>query len=194
MKIGNLYLNDKSMINAIKNGDRNALAYLYKTYFTMVKHFIIQNSGSDDEAEDLYQEGVLTVYENIVNDKFSLQSNTTLKTYIYSVCRNKWLYELRKKNKLPVRLNESNEFITDNLLEEETEEMPYNNMLNKALEQIGNKCKEIIKDFYYNKMTMEQIAQKNNFISANVAKSSKERCMKNAREIANKILEQYNKV
>ncbi len=194
MKIGNLYLNDKSMINAIKNGDRNALAYLYKTYFTMVKHFIIQNSGSDDEAEDLYQEGVLTVYENIVNAQFSLQSNTTLKTYIYSVCRNKWLYELRKKNKLPVRLNESNEFITDNLLEEETEEMPYNNMLNKALEQIGNKCKEIIKDFYYNKMTMEQIAQKNNFISANVAKSSKERCMKNAREIANKILEQYNKV
>ena len=194
MKIGNLYLNDKSIVLAIKNADKNAVAYLYKTYYPMVKHFIIHNSGTLTEAEDLYQEGILDVYENIVNDKFSLQSNTTLKTYIYSVCRNKWMYELRKKNKLPVRINETNKFITDNLLEDETEEMPYNSLLNKALEQIGNKCKEIIKDFYYHKMTMEQIAHKNNFISANVAKSSKERCMKNAREIANKILGQYNKV
>ena len=194
MKIDHLYLNDKSIVLAIKNADKNAVAYLYKTYYQMVKHFVIQNSGTLAEAEDLYQEGILDVYENIVNDKFSLQSNTTLKTYIYSVCRNKWMYELRKKCKSPVNFNESNEFIELNLYEEETEEMPYTNVLSKALEQIGNKCKEIIKDFYYHKMTMEQIAHKNNFISANVAKSSKERCMKKAREIANKILEQYNKV
>jgi len=194
MKIGNLYLNDRSIVNAIKNGDRNALAYLYKTYFSMIKHFIIQNSGSDDEAEDLYQEGVLTVYENIVNNKFSLQSNTTLKTYIYSVCRNKWMYELRKKNKLPVRINESNEFVTVNLAEEIAEEMPYSLILNKALEQIGEKCKEIIRDYYYNKMSMTQIAERFGFASSRVAIVTKERCMHKAKEIANKILEKYNKI
>lgn len=91
------YTSDESVIQGILCSDNSALAYLYKEYAEMVTHLILTNSGTKDDAEDVFQDTIIILYEKIKANIFVLKSS--LKTYIYSVSRNLWLYRLRQKSR-----------------------------------------------------------------------------------------------
>lgn len=186
-----VYLNEDVLIKSIKAGDNEALQYVYKTHYPMIKNFILLNNGSEDDAEDRCQETIISVYENICSGKYEKKANASLKTYIYSVNRLQWLNELRKRSHSPVTFTDSEEYFTDVEPEEETESLPYDEMVKEAMNQLGEKCREMLLGFYYARMTMEMIAEKMKFANANVAKASKERCMKEARRIADEILRKH---
>ena len=76
---------DEALLAAIRAGDERALSRLYRQHWPMVSHFILQNSGSDDDAQDVYQEGVLVFYEKVRDG--SLELSCQIKTYLYAVCR-----------------------------------------------------------------------------------------------------------
>jgi len=183
------HLDENGIIEAIKNNDRDVFTQVYKKYYNVVKYFIIQNSGKPEDALDIYQEGMITVYENICNRTYAKQEGASLKTYIYSVCRYKWMNELRNRKKIPTVINDFEDKIF--IEETTTEPMPYEQALNETLRQMGEKCREILKLFYYHKYTMEQIAIKLNYKSGNVAKSKKESCMKEAKRIAREIINRF---
>ncbi len=51
---------DDEFVAAIRRGDDRALAQLYRLHFPMISHYVLQNSGTEDEAKDVYQEGCAT--------------------------------------------------------------------------------------------------------------------------------------
>ncbi len=61
----------------------------------MVKDLVSKNGGSSEDASDLFQDGMVVVYEKAMDVDFTLSSS--LKTYLYAVCKNKWLMQLRKR-------------------------------------------------------------------------------------------------
>ena len=83
---------DEELLASLKKGDERALGMLYKLHFPMILHFIVSNSGTEQEAKDIYQEAIIILYENIQRDDFELTCK--IKTYIYSVCRRQWLKKL----------------------------------------------------------------------------------------------------
>ncbi|MEJ7661590.1 MAG: hypothetical protein WKG07_19370 [Hymenobacter sp.] len=44
-----------------------------------MSHFVLQNSGSEDDAQDVYQEGVMVFYEKVRDG--SLELSCQIKTY-----------------------------------------------------------------------------------------------------------------
>ena len=59
---------------------------------------------------------------------------------------------------------------------DEREEQFY--AMNQALEQLGEPCRSILKDFYINGHSMEEITQKFGYTNADNAKNQKYKCLK----------------
>ena len=79
---------DREVVLGILNNSEDALNKLYIGYFPMILQFIPNNNGDEDDAKDVYQEGIIVLYNKIKGGDFELSSK--LKTYIYSVCRRIW--------------------------------------------------------------------------------------------------------
>ena len=88
-------LSDKSIIEGILNQDDKTLNWLYDNYFQTVKSHILKNSGTHDDASDVFQDSIITLYSQICDNSLNLTSD--LKGYFFGIARNIWSSYLRKK-------------------------------------------------------------------------------------------------
>src|SRR6516164_3090758 len=86
------------IIEEIKNGNNTQLAEIYKAYRN---EYVSWASGhyqcEKEEARDIYQACIITLYDNIVNEKLQ-QLNGSVKTYLFAIGKNK-IMELRRADK-----------------------------------------------------------------------------------------------
>ena len=62
--------NVEEILQGIRQNDIKVLQYVYKTFYSYVKYFIISNSGNEDDAKDIYQEVFLRVFKGLKNFQF----------------------------------------------------------------------------------------------------------------------------
>lgn len=92
---------DEDIINGLRKRDNDVILFIYDKNFTLVRTMIVQNNGSDDDAEDIFQEAMIIIYKRLRGNKsFKLESSFT--TYLYSVARLIWLKKLREGKKMDV--------------------------------------------------------------------------------------------
>jgi len=183
--------NDQALIDKIREGNGEALRHLYKKYYPVILRLITQNSGDEEDAEDIYQEALIVLYEKAKDPDFKLSSS--LKTFLYSISRNKWLYKLRKEGLGTVSFNEVEDYIeiADEAKEFDSEIIDYDNLLGEALKKMDDTCRKLLEYFYYHKLSLETIAQKLGYNNGNTAKAKKNKCMNKARAIAKDLMDKY---
>lgn len=172
-----MQFSDDQFIAGLRSGDGEVLNALYKKYYNIVLKFIVNNSGSDEAAQDIYQETIIVLYENAQKPEFNLQCQ--LQTYIYSVAKRLWLKQLRKSGKLVLLKEDSeNDFMDaeQEIADHDLKEAEIQKM-NKSLEELGEPCNTLIKDFYVHKMSMDDIADKFGYTNADNAKNQKYKCL-----------------
>jgi RNA polymerase sigma factor (sigma-70 family) len=167
---------DEALITGLRQDDEGALAYLYKKHFPMVSHLILSNSGSADEAKDIFQESVLVFYEKLKEG--SLELTCQVKTYLYSVARRLWLKKLAEKNRF-AGVVDSESFISfdddANGAPEETETQF--SVLEEAMNRLGEPCRSLLEDFYLHAQNMQSIAEKFGYTNPDNAKNQKYKCL-----------------
>ncbi|MCC9168513.1 RNA polymerase sigma factor [Pontibacter harenae] len=177
-----LYETDEAIIEGIRVDDDKALAYLYKLYYPMISHFILNNSGTDDEAKDIYQEGVIVFYEKIKDN--SLELSCQIKTYLYSVCRRLWLKRLAEKGRYASRIDDSESYLMleDDLTQHEENERQFG-LMGEALEQLGEPCRALLEDYYLRTQNMQVITEKFGYTNTDTAKNQKYKCLQRLKKI-----------
>ena len=90
-------ISDISIINGIRNQDDIILNWLYDNYLQSIKKHVLNNSGSDDDVSDVFQDTIVVLYNQIVSDTLTL--TTDLKGYFFGIARNVWSAQLRKKQR-----------------------------------------------------------------------------------------------
>ena len=166
------------LFEAIRRGQSDAFRKVYVEHFGMVRYMIINNSGTEDEAKDIFQEAMVVLYEKVSAGNFELSSS--LKTWIYAVCRNKWLKQLEKKKK-NFRFTD---FETFDRVAEETEDVnPLHESLRNSMSRLGVGCRKILLLFYYFKKSMEEIAVDLNYTNADNVKAQKYKCIQKLKAI-----------
>lgn len=168
---------DNEFIEGLRSGNNEILSALYKKYYTLVLKFIVNNSGSEEAAQDIYQETIIVLFENAQKESFEL--NCQLQTYIYSVAKRLWLKQLKKSGKTFLfKEDDENEVadITQDLNEHAEKELNIIKM-NKSLQELGEPCASLIKDFYVSKLNMDDIAEKFGYTNADNAKNQKYKCL-----------------
>ena len=88
---------EDQFIDGLRTGNSEILNVLYKKYYNVVLKFIVNNSGTQEAAQDIYQETIIVLYENVQKSGFEL--NCQLQTYIYSIAKRLWLKQLKKNSK-----------------------------------------------------------------------------------------------
>jgi RNA polymerase sigma factor (sigma-70 family) len=90
-------ISDINIIAGVRNQDDKVLNWLYDNYFQLVRNHVLNNSGSDDDVSDVFQDAIIVLYNQITEDKLRLTSD--LKGYFFGIARNVWNSQLRKKQK-----------------------------------------------------------------------------------------------
>src|SRR4028118_1813950 len=86
-------LTDKELLIKLQKKEEPAFMLLYKFYYPSIKHYIQKNQGNNADAEDIFQESIIVLFEKIDSPDFILTSS--LKTYLFAIARNLWLKRLR---------------------------------------------------------------------------------------------------
>ena len=180
------FTTDEDLLRAIQRNDRKALNHLYDAHFETVKFFVLRNSGDEDDARDVFQEGVIALWTNIRDGSYELRDDAKLSTYLVKICKYRWYEHLKsagfqKTSKLEPEFNRVEErTFFDRLIREE--EIDY---MQGLFNRLGKQCRRILRMFYYEDKSMEVIAEAFS-IQENSAKNQKYRCMKRLKELHQK--------
>lgn len=162
-------MNEKEIFDRICKGDEKALEFLYQKYYRMMTKLVITNSGTEDEARDVYQDALIVFWQKATSGNLVLTSK--MSTFIYSICQNLWRKELDRKKRL------SNEE-KDTSVTLDTESAEREKILAKCIDQLGETCKKVLMFYYFEEMSMQDIADKLGFANTDTAKTKKYKCKK----------------
>lgn len=169
-------MTDQRIIELLRtNKVHRAFSRLYN-YQRTVKKFVLANSGSKQDADDIFQEGLIILYRKVSNPDFSLTSS--LDSLLFGICRNLWLGQLRNDRIHGKSLPHESEITEDIDIDREHQFR----LAERALESISDVCKEILRLFYNLNLSMTEIASRLGYSSDNVAKTQKYKCLERARE------------
>jgi len=160
-------MNEKEIFERICKGDEKALELLYQKYYRMMTKLVVTNSGTEDEARDVYQDALIVFWQKATSGNLVLTSK--MSTYIYSICQNLWRKELDRKKRL------SNEE-KDTPVTLDTDSAEREKILAKCIDQLGETCKKVLMYYYFDEMSMQDIADKLGFANTDTAKTKKYKC------------------
>lgn len=177
------------IIEEIKNGNNNQLAMIYREYRSEFIAWITTNySCSRDEARDVYQVSILTLHENILNNKLQ-QFQSSIKTYLFAIGKNKFL-EFKKSD---AQISRDTDIATIDLEEVSTWEYEEKELklqvTEKSLEKLGDPCKSLLELYYFHGMSMDKIAGRLSYKNRATAKNLKCKCLARLRKIFTEELE-----
>ncbi len=86
-------MNEKELIQQLKQGQEPAFRLLVETYRNRVYHTILNIVQDETEADDTAQEVFIQIYESIN----AFKETSSLSTWIYRICVRKAIDKLRRK-------------------------------------------------------------------------------------------------
>ena len=176
--------NDEALIALLKSSiktERNkALSYIYENYYGGLARFVIDNKGTEEDAKDIFQDSLVVLYEKVHIPDFVWTS--TLKTYLFAVCKNLWFKRLRKASNREIPTEDIHHLpVADISFDDPYEDRTF--LLHNLMDRLGGACKEILTLFYFQRRSMQEIAIEMNLATEKVAKNKKARCMAKLREL-----------
>lgn len=170
--------NDHQLVAAIQDGENSSLEDLYHDMKPKILHYVTTNRGSIADAKDVLQDSMIVLHRNVRSGKF--RGDSSLGTYLYSICKWRWLGELRKRGKE----TELNEEIATELVE--SSELPgaetYRTIEN-LFRQIDEGCRRVLTASFYDNKQMTEIAAEQGWKNEQIARNKKFRCLKKLKEL-----------
>lgn len=161
------------MIKGFIAGDKRVIQQLYEVLFPSLEQWVKKNSGSTSDAEDLFQDAMVTAFRKMQDPK--VQLNCELSTYIFAIAKKLWLQKLRRrgvheKYELFVSADDAVEDLESVMEEQESLEL-YRYYFNK----LDEACKNIL-TFVFQGRSMAEIQAHFGFSNEANARKKKFRC------------------
>ena len=175
-------MTDDEIIEGIRGFSEEAGIALYKRHKSYCISFMNSMYSDKDTNEDIYQDAVIVFIEKIKENKLTLV-NTSIQTYLNSICRNQVLIRLKQKNK-PVSMAEDwesnyNDKYTDwfdEHAEIQTERIKIMMEELELMKEKGQVCYELLRKVFFENKSMAAIAELMNYTNADNAKNQSYRC------------------
>ncbi len=167
-------MKENEIFERICKGDEKALDIIYQKYYRMMTKLVITNSGTEQEAKDIYQDALVVFWQKSVSGNLVLTSK--ISTYLYSICQNLWRKELDRKKRL------SNEE-KDSIEIQDHDKVERAKLINLCIDQMGDTCKKVLMYYYFDGLSMQDIADKLGFANTNTAKTKKYKCKQKLDEL-----------
>lgn len=177
-------MSENGLILRLRRGDREALEQIYSKYRVSFISFITNTHHcSEEEAIDVFQYAILSFYENVVDGSFEEMNVAGIKTYLYSIGKNKLLGDLRRKNKLSFHPGFKDDALVQSDNDFEVEKGEQLEKVREIIAKLGNPCKKILELFYFNKLSNDSIAEIMGYSNGNTVKNLKYKCIQRIKKL-----------
>lgn len=178
---------DQEIVANLRSGLRmdETIKAIYRNYFEGLSWYITNNSGSEQDAEDIFQEVVVNFIELVQKDKF--RGESTIKTFLFSMNRHTWLNELKRRGRAMAREEKFERG-------QERTEMDHSQLMTDREEKtavadlvaaLGDTCKKILTLFYYDNLSMKEILDATDYENEQVVRNKKYKCLKQLEQMLN---------
>jgi RNA polymerase sigma factor (sigma-70 family) len=176
---------DAELVSHLRSGtDMNdPLRFMYREYFEGLAWFVINNSGSRQDAEDIFQEVMVSFIEVVQAGKF--RGESTVRTFLFSLNRFAWLNELKRRGRAGQR-----ELKYERAQDREEADVSMaiadreaRTAVMKLVEALGDTCRRILVLFYYQDRSMKEILAELDYENEQVVRNKKYKCLKKLEEM-----------
>ncbi len=147
-----------------------------------IRAAVVKNSGSDEDAKDMYQNGLMLIDDHMKEGKFR---GGAVKGFFYQVCYNLWRNELKRHKAIPLPEDGFDLSVTMLDPQVELERKERVELLRQIFDELGDTCKKIIrlKFFVIDNFSMEEIAEQMGYKNAQIAANALSKCRKILRDL-----------
>lgn len=169
------FFTDETIVDGLKKRDNGIIRYIYKEYYPTIKFLITTNSGTETDAEDVFQDALVVLYRKIAKENLLLTSS--FKTFLYSICRNLWLQRLDRRvfsNEF-LEMEDLSELHDSLHFEQPEEEQEKYRLFQQHFLLLSPDCQKVLK-LFMGKTSLKEIAEIMGFKTEKYAKTRKFMC------------------
>lgn len=162
------------MLAGLKSRNEQVLKAYYHLFYSGIRHFVLKNSGNEEDARDLFQDVMLVLFQKVRSDSFSL--TCSLGTYLFSVSRLLWFKELSKRKHVSV-----GSFVSENYpdfdrdIHETAELNDRLEIYRRNFESLSTDCQKVLR-YFIEGMSITEITKIMGYKSEQHTKNRRYRC------------------
>ncbi len=156
-----IYSTDRDLYDALSRRDERAYQFLYAESYPSFLYWVLRNSGSEMDAEDAFQKGLLNFLLNVETGKYQYQAGTRVTTVLFEYCKFVWFTEL-KSARLRTRTSMPDGIDTVDTADvvKDLERMDVVNAVRQSLGQLKDECRKLLDWFYVEEISLREIAER----------------------------------
>jgi len=170
---------DSELVEAIreKNLLERAISQLYEENAKITRSFIMGKGGTEQDADDIFQETIVSFIDTVQKGKFRQESG--IGTFLISISKHLWYNEIRKRQRAGNRekIFETERDQEDAGVGEAIQDRELKQQLTKLLSDLGDTCKKILELFYYENLSMKEIVSQMHYENEQVVRNKKYKCL-----------------
>jgi RNA polymerase sigma factor (sigma-70 family) len=181
------FITEQELLSDLASGKRAAAERIYSQHHPTVTRWVQGNGGDVAESEDIFQEAMVVLFEKSRSEDFRLSCK--IGTYLFSIAKHLWFKRLQALKKQPGFLpddagnaDEADWAWEDDIQVHQEREMYYS-QLDAALGQLGEPCGSLLKAYYHQDKSMQEIAAEFGYTNPDNAKTQKYKCLTRLRKI-----------
>jgi len=163
-----------AILKGIREKDNKVLHYIYQDNYPTIKKHIVNNSGNDQDAKDIFQDAIIIIFNKSRKNDFKLDCDFS--TYLYSVCKLLWLKELKKKKDEKSNIEELEELqnYQDDIIGSDGVSEKYA-IYYKYINKLGYDCQKVLR-LFYDGVKVNEIANIMGYKNEHIVRSKKFKC------------------
>ncbi len=165
---------DNDYIKGLLTNDRKVIQEIYDKTYPGIVSLVKKNSGVEDDAWDMFQEGLILILKKVREPNFNLSSSFF--SFFYGICYNLWRNELQKKRRTEVTLVDDNKYIVDDNIEDTMHKASQLSLYKEKFLGLGARCQELLKLHLEKRLKLKEIAKTMGYANENVVKQQKHKC------------------
>lgn len=188
-------ISDRQLLEAVKTGNTKVVERYYLDVHGEFIHWSYKQFALDKEqALDTFQEAFVIFYEKLCRGSMP-DIKSSLKTYLFAIAKN-LIYRRFQKAGIQQRNEQQIAYLSEDrfapaFLEDE-EQAQIEQIALEAAQTMKEPCRSILKWFYFDRLSLADIAQKLGYKNDNVMKNKKARCLQKLRKTVEKRLKNYS--
>lgn len=142
----------------------------------MILFLVTKNNGSEEDAEDIFQDSLIIVFRKIKANELDL--TCSFRTYVYSISRNLWLQKLSKRKQFSREFSDIEVYITMSdyaLSERNQDEQEKFRLYQQHFLTLGEDCQKVLL-LFMKKTSLKEIAAEMGYKTEKYAKTRKYLC------------------
>lgn len=168
---------DFRLIQALLDNDSKGINEIYERYADRIERFVCSNSGTPDDARDVFQDALVAITRRARKTDFVL--TCPMEAYLYLVCRGKWFNELKRRKRAQVTIDETEGFTetseADALAGSTLMDDARSQLFQQFFKKLSEGCRTIIQ-LSWTGISMEELSQQLG-ISYSYARKHKSECI-----------------